>query len=243
MNRRICTMAGNNSDGSLIMQVDDSTKMLMETIQRGITRNIQESIDEMRRMVTSLSDNVSTQTDSIESIEDTIKDTKRQTDKLGKRIVDDLTPKLASIQEQQDNGTQALSLQQTQIGELQQQIGEIKAMQGAQQGSIKSIISGLQRHNQTIFDRINELRTKTDAIQETQIRISDQQAVQQSQVGELQQQVSELKELLNQILGIVKQQGEETKGFLACLSEQEAQDRADIDAIQRKMKQNRSSWR
>lgn len=236
-------MAEKNSDGSLIMQVDDSTKMLMETIQRGITRNIQESIDEMRRMVTALSDNASTQTDSIDSIEEAIKDTKRQTDKLGKRIVDDLTPKLASIQEQQDNGTQALSLQQSQIGELQQQIGEIKVMQGAQQRSIKSIISGLQRHNQTIFDSINELRTKTDAIQETQIRISDQQAVQQSQVGELQQQVSELKELLNQILGIVKQQGEETKGVLACLSKQEAQDRADIDAIQRKMKQNRSSWR
>lgn len=235
-------MAGKNSDGSLIMQVDDSTKMLMETIQRGITRNIQESIDEMRRMVTALSDNVSTQTDSIDSIEEAIKDTKKQTDKLEKRLVDELTPKFASIQDKQDSSTQSLSLQQTQITELQQQMGEIKAMQGVQQGSIKSIISGLQRHNQTIFDSINELRTKTDAIQETQIRITNQQAVQQSQVGELQQQVSDLKELLNQILGIVKQQGEETKGVLACLSEQEAQDRADIDAIQRKMKQRGSRW-
>jgi acyl carrier protein len=62
-------MAGKSSDSSLIMQVDDSTKTLMETIQRGITQNIAESIDEMRRRVSALSDDVKSQTDSIDSIE------------------------------------------------------------------------------------------------------------------------------------------------------------------------------
>ena len=232
-------MAGKSSDSSLIMQVDDSTKTLMETIQRGITQNIAESIDEMRRRVSALSDDVKSQTDSIDSIEETIKDTKKQTDKLGKRIIDDLTPRIAAIQERQDNSAQLLSSQKTQIAELQRQVNEMEAKR---QETKKNIIDGIVRHNQTIFDSINELRTKTDTIQETQNQIANQQVAQQSQVSELQQQVHELKDLLNQLIGMVKQQGEETKGVLAGVSEQEAQDRADIDAIRRKMKQRGSRW-
>lgn len=212
-------MAAKQNGDSIIMQVDDSTKKLMQTIQQGITGSISESIDEMRRMIESMSNNVSAQTDSIDEIEESIKSTKKLPDKLGKKIIDELTPKITAIQESQAQITKHQSEQDAQISELGHQVQELKWL-------LNQLLSVVKQQGDEMRVALTQ---QSDMIRTDLAKQGDEARL------TLTQQYDKIKAEL-------AQQGDETRTILSVVSEAEAQDRSDIRDIQRKMKQSRSKW-